>query len=77
MNKSTMNINEAASYLGVSVSTVRRWIKYNGLPVLKLQLGGRMLFKKDRLDAWIDEQMGEVNEVQEYEAYGNVRVLKP
>lgn len=71
-----MNIDEAAVYLGVSASTVRRWMRDNGLPVLKLQLGGRMLFKKDRLDKWMDEQMGE-EEMQEYQTYGNLKVLRP
>ncbi|WP_054704600.1 helix-turn-helix domain-containing protein [Bacillus sp. JCM 19041] len=76
MKKATMNIDEAAVYLGVSASTVRRWMRDNGLPVLKLQLGGRMLFKKDRLDKWMDEQMGE-EEMQEYQTYGNLKVLRP
>lgn len=70
-----MNVKEAASYLGVSVSTVRRWIEKEGLPVLKLKLGGRLLFKKEKLDSWLFEQMGE--EERSYMSHSNVRVLKP
>jgi excisionase family DNA binding protein len=70
-----MTIREAAAYLGVSESTVRRWMKSEGLPGLKLQLGGRLLFKRELIDRWLEEKMNGVYE--EHQPYGQLRILKP
>ncbi|WZX99694.1 helix-turn-helix domain-containing protein [Bacillus sp. FSL W7-1360] len=73
-----MNVHEAAEYLGVSVSTVRRWIESHNLPVLKLKLGGRLLFKKDALDEWLDMHMGYIPEPgTEYSKFKQMKVLRP
>lgn len=75
MIKATMNIKEAAEYVGVSVSTIRRWIKDYGFPALKLSIGGRVLFKKELIDEWLDEKMK--YEPINHKPYQNLRVLKP
>lgn len=47
-----INIEIAAEYLGVSVVTLRGWIKkYNDLPAHKI--GKLWKFKKSELDAWV------------------------
>ncbi len=47
-----INISEAAEYMGVSVETIRSWIKKNnGVPAHKL--GKLWKFKKSELDKWI------------------------
>lgn len=43
---------EAAEYLRVHPSTIRRWTQVPGVP--QVRLGGRVLFDRDELDAWID-----------------------
>jgi len=47
-----INIEEAAEYLGVSVVTLRNWIKkYNDMPAYKI--GKLWKFKRTELDVWI------------------------
>ena len=47
-----IGIEEAASYLGVKVVTVREWIKKdNGIPAHKI--GKLWKFKKSELDEWV------------------------
>ena len=48
-----INIDEAAEYLGVSVITVRGWIKRNSeFPAHKV--GKLWKFKKTEIDEWIN-----------------------
>lgn len=47
-----ININTAAKFLGVSVVTLRGWIKkYNDIPVHKIREFWK--FKKSELDEWV------------------------
>lgn len=47
-----INIEEAASYLGVKVVTIREWIKKDcGIPANKI--GKLWKFKKSELDDWV------------------------
>jgi excisionase family DNA binding protein len=43
---------EAAVYLGVSVRTLERWTSDLGMPARKV--GGRWLYRRSELDAWVD-----------------------
>ncbi|MDY7223988.1 helix-turn-helix domain-containing protein [Halalkalibacterium halodurans] len=75
VQRATMTIDEVATYLGVSQSTVRRWMEHQGLPALKLQLGGRLLFKRELIDRWLEKKMSGV--YIEEKPYGQLRILKP
>lgn len=50
--------SEAASYLGVSVATIRRWCNDKELPYLRTP-GGQKRFSIEKLDEWIDEHQVE------------------
>ena len=46
-----IGIVEAAKHLGVSVDTLRRYVRMRGVPYY--QPGGRLLFRASELDAWM------------------------
>lgn len=79
IQRSTMRIDEVAVYLGVSQSTVRRWMKNEGLPALKLSYSGKLLFKKEYIDDWLDKRMNIDQQFkdQHRQEYANLRILKP
>ena len=52
INEKWINIDEAATYLGVKSVTVRDWIrKDKGIPAHKI--GKQWKFKVSELDAWV------------------------
>lgn len=51
MNNALLNIQETASYLRISVSTLYRWIHEKKIEHIKL--GSRVLFSKEYLDEFI------------------------
>jgi len=52
INDNWINIDEAATYLGVKAVTVRDWIrKGKGIPAHKI--GKQWKFKVSELDAWV------------------------
>jgi excisionase family DNA binding protein len=52
---STIPVEEAAAYLGVSISTLRRYYQEGVLPCIRLRKGGRVLFRTRSLDSWMDK----------------------
>lgn len=52
LNDNWISIVDAASYLGVKVVTLRKWIKENKIPAHKI--GKLWKFKKSELDAWVE-----------------------
>lgn len=53
ITRSTMNVAEAATYLGVSKDTIYKLCRENR--IAHFRLGVRILFKKDKLDEWVDK----------------------
>ena len=53
-NSGLMTIEDLASYLKVTRRTIYEWLKNNKIPAVKLV--GQWRFRKDRIDAWIEEQ---------------------
>ncbi len=49
-----LTTKEACTFLKVSDSTLRRWIK-EGLPRTQVKKGGKLLFSKKKLQEWLDE----------------------
>lgn len=49
-----MTIEDLAEYLKVTRRTIYDWVKHDKIPALKLV--GQWRFKKDKIDAWLDEQ---------------------
>lgn len=47
-----IGIDEAAQYLGISVATMRLWLKNSEIPAHKI--GKLWKFKRSELDAWIN-----------------------
>jgi excisionase family DNA binding protein len=54
INSGLMTIEDLADYLKVTRRTIYDWLKHNKIPAVKLV--GQWRFKKDKIDAWIDEQ---------------------
>lgn len=50
-NQAFIGIEAAASHIGVSVKTMRRYVRLKGVPYY--QPGGRLLFKAAELDQWM------------------------
>jgi excisionase family DNA binding protein len=53
-NGGLMTIEDLADYLKVTRRTIYDWVKHDKIPALKLV--GQWRFKKDRIDAWLDNQ---------------------
>ncbi len=49
-----MTIDDLAAYLKVSRRTIYEWLKRNKVPALKIV--GQWRFKRDRIDAWMEQQ---------------------
>ncbi len=49
-----MTIDDLAAYLKVSRRTIYEWLKQNKIPALKIV--GQWRFKRERIDAWMDQQ---------------------
>ncbi|GAA5418046.1 hypothetical protein Pryu01_03128 [Paraliobacillus ryukyuensis] len=88
MQRSTMNTQEAAEYLGVHPNTIRKYVGEEHLPVLRFPGRRKWLFRRDLIDEWIEEKSKPqvyVNEVRheekeypyEYTTQGKIRVLRP
>ena len=55
ISKQCLSIGEVATYLDLTVSTVYRLVKRGAVPGFKV--GGQWRFSRDKLEAWITEQM--------------------
>jgi len=53
-NIGLMTIEELADYLKVTRRTIYEWVKHNKIPALKLV--GQWRFRKDKIDAWLDNK---------------------
>ena len=54
MQSPLLNLEELAEYIGVSNTTVYRYIKQKKIPALKI--GHLWKFRKERIDEWLKEQ---------------------
>ena len=52
MNNTLLNVQEAASYLRISVSTLYRWVHQKKIKHVKI--GSRVLFSQEYLDEFIN-----------------------
>ena len=52
-NDNYINIEAAAEYLGVSVITVRNWLKRNDVEMPAHRIGKLWKFKRSELDEWV------------------------
>lgn len=89
--KSTMTSQEAAEYIGVSLSTLRKYVHENGLPITCFPGRRKWLFKKGLIDQWLEENSKPVTYVyqqpidsfstlpnsKQKKGYGELRILQP
>ena len=54
LNSGLMTIEDLSDYLKVSRRTIYEWLKLNKIPAVKLV--GQWRFKKDKIDAWIENR---------------------
>ena len=52
--KTLLSPQQTADYLGVKLSTIRKWVHLGFIPRIKLR--GAVRFDQDALDAWIDKR---------------------
>ena len=57
VKRSTLTVYEVAEYLGVSVDMV--YILVREKRIVHFRIGRRILFKKDAIDKWIEQQIQE------------------
>jgi len=55
-NVSLLTIDDLAAYLKVTRRTIYEWLKTDKIPAFKLV--GQWRFKKDRIDAWLEDKAG-------------------
>ncbi|QMU75728.1 helix-turn-helix domain-containing protein [Streptacidiphilus sp. PB12-B1b] len=52
-----LTVADAATYLGISVNTLYVWRhRRQGPPSFRMGPGGRVMYRRDLLDAWLTEQ---------------------
>lgn len=56
-----VSIEEAASFLGISIPTLRQWLKKEILPAHKI--GKLWKFKISELDAWVKSGKSNINQI--------------
>ncbi len=56
VSREVLDIRQASEYLGISGDTLYRYAAEGFVPAFKL--GNRWRFKKNLLDAWMDEKSG-------------------
>ena len=54
METNLMTIEDLSDYLKVTRRTIYEWLKGKKIPAIKLI--GQWRFKKDKIDAWLDNQ---------------------
>ncbi|MFA5410297.1 MAG: helix-turn-helix domain-containing protein [Candidatus Omnitrophota bacterium] len=54
INSGLMTIEDLSGYLKVTRRTIYEWLKHNKIPAVKLV--GQWRFKKDKIDAWIENR---------------------
>lgn len=54
LERQTVTVKEVANYLGVHTDTIYAMVKQKQLPHLKVQ--NRILFTKESIDLWIQDQ---------------------
>ena len=55
--RALFSYNQAAQRLGVSVTTLYRWVATGSVGVPYVRLGGRVLFDPDALDDWVSQKI--------------------
>lgn len=53
--RSTLTVSEAATYLGVSNDTIYKLCREQR--IVHFRIGSRILFKKGKLDEWVEDLM--------------------
>lgn len=55
IKRSTLTVSETATYLGVSNDTIYKLCRDGA--IVHFRIGSRILFKKGKIDEWVDSQM--------------------
>lgn len=54
MNRKTLTVKEAASYIGVSKDLIYQLVREDSIPYFKV--GTRILLRQESLDIWIQDK---------------------
>lgn len=75
-NKATLTAKQGAEYLGVSYWRLLEMVKGGEIPHIRVSGGKRILFRKESLDKWLqDQEEASVRRVPE-PSTGKIRRLK-
>ena len=55
-SKEWMDINEASTYLGISINTTYKYVSNNKIPFRKIPGSNKLRFRKKHLDYWIESE---------------------
>lgn len=58
IKRKTLTVKECATYVGVSVDMIYKMTREKAIP--HIRVGSRILFRREDIDRWFDEQMVEV-----------------
>ncbi|MFC0472500.1 helix-turn-helix domain-containing protein [Halalkalibacter kiskunsagensis] len=72
MNRGTITVKEAASYIGVSKDLIYQLVRESKLPHVKV--GRRILFRREVIDHWMNNQ--EAYSIQGKEGINSLSVDK-
>ena len=53
MNKPILNLREVADYLGVSPTSIYRYVKQKKMPAMRV--GSQWRFRREKIDAWLEK----------------------
>jgi excisionase family DNA binding protein len=53
MNEKLFNVNDVSNYINISKSAIYNYAKNQTIP--SVRLNGRLLFSKEAIDLWIEE----------------------
>lgn len=60
IERSTLTVEEIAKYIGISKEQIYLMVREKRIPCFRI--GRRILFKRESIDRWIEDQMQEVME---------------
>lgn len=74
MTRATMNARDAAAYIGCSYWKILEIAKAGEIPHAKI--GNRIIFRRETLDNWMEEQEVKSVRQEDMQGYGKLRALR-
>lgn len=70
--KKLMNVDDTTMYLGLSVNTIRSWVRRRCVPYVKIN--GALRFDRKKIDSWIERNKhDDINESEALNKWASLR----